>query len=232
MAIKSYSTKMAKVSQNKAPSRQGRQLEKHRAKKVDHLLSHTRRFNKVAAKKEQTALTMQVIRTRMTENMTDSKNRREIVPQIRSWTPQPSPLQSVTTQQEAVEAAEAAALLAEKKAKKPPSMFGYDDDDSSEDDLAAFKAACKKWSARGKDDETVKEVKWRKLKTKQERQEQTLRKILAEKAAKKAKKEACDILCEQAQGVLRELSKVGTRFVKDMVACGLDLSFYFLSSCF
>lgn len=224
---------MAKVSQSKAPSRQGRQLERHRAKKVDHLLSLTRNFNKVAAKKEQTALTLQVIRTRMTENTTDSKNRREIVPQIRSWTPRPSPLQSVTTQQEAVEAAEAAALLAEKKANgKPPSMFDYAGDDSSEDDLAAFKAACKKWSARGKDDETVKEVKRRKPKTKKERQEQTLRKILAEKAAKKAKKEACDILCEQAKGVLTELSKLGTRFVKAMVACGLDLSFYFLSSCF
>lgn len=228
---------MAKVSKTKASSCQGRQLEKYHAKKVDHLLSLTRRFNKVAAKKEQTALTMQVIRTRMTPTATDAKNRREIVPQIRSWTPRPSPLQSVTTQQEAVEAveaAEAAALLAEKKAKKAPSIFDYDDDDSSEDDLVAFKAACKKWDAKGKDDETVKEVKRAKskTKTKKERQERALRKILAEKAAKKAKKEACDILCEQTRGVLEELSKLGSRFVKDMLACGLDLSLYLIGSCF
>lgn len=228
---------MAKVVKTKAPSRQGRHLEKHRAKKVDHLLSLTRRFNKVAVKEEQTVLTVQVIRTRMAETMTDSKNRREIVPQIRSWTPRPSPLQSVTTQQEAAEAseaAEAAALLAEKKkTKKAPSMFDYDDNESSEDDLAAFRAACNKWNARGKDIEPVKEVKRvKRPKTKKERQERTLRKILAEKAARKAKKEACDILCEQAKGVLKELSILGSRFVKEMLACGLDLSLYFLGSCF
>lgn len=135
----------------------------------------------------------------------------------------------MTTQQEAVEAAEAAALLAEKKAKEAPSMFDYDDNDSSEDDLAAFTAACKKWNARGKD-EPVKEVKWaKKPKTRKERQERALRKILAEKAAKKAKAAAaCDILCEQAKGVLKELSKVGSRFVKDVLACGLELSLCYL----
>lgn len=102
----------------------------------------------------------------MTPTMTDQKQRYEIVPRILSWTRRPSPLKSVTTQQEG---AESPALLEEKKARY---KFNDGDEDSSGDALTAFREACEWWTAKGK------------VGSQKEAKEKALRKMLAEKAEK------------------------------------------------